>query len=616
MKRTLTILALFIALAAVFCVCAQAEVQLVDYHALHMDTDLHYYFEFTEAVYRNGFRQYSQPISSNDILNPQAIAEGKSSGVPESGEVLVTFIENSAYAENGEVGFRYRDQYNNEHRVPLDKVQTALAAFPGHVVVIVNTALNSTSDRLAFVQALTAAFSGSKFTLAAHVIDGPAGATRDKDACKALGYNQYASIPLDKIYADTSGDRIVTALEFYNYFEALYKDKAVGIFSGSNLPIYFSTVRLKLELPEKSHRIAGCDSFKIVPIIEPAGATQFMTWSSSNKSVATVLDGVVTGVRPGKAVISLKADKKTLKMTVTVTSVKATGASVSLPEGDVYVGDKVKPVVKMEPVNATDPVTSWTSSDKKVATVDKNGVVTALRDGNATISIKTKSGFKVSCALTVKKIAVTGVEFEDFHGWPSPLVVQGTVGLPRTYQAHVLPRNASFQGIRWTSTDSSVASVDKGKIKLKKPGYAVVRAASVDDPSIYFEVQLTVKANQTTWAAPNPEDYATSPQGLYALPKRLYYSGSKLMAEVYVFNHKATRVKLIGPFYACLIDLYYFDNGFGDVEQYLIRAQKVKKYTFSHPIEPEGIGVYKFTISTKGIIDLTQNPSYAPMLFG
>ena len=55
----------------------------------------------------------------------------------------------------------------------------------------------------------------------------------------------------------------------------------------------------------------------------------------------------------------------------------------------------------MAPADTTDKVT-WNSSDKKVATVDKNGKVKALKKGTATITVKTASGKKATCKITVK----------------------------------------------------------------------------------------------------------------------------------------------------------------------------------------------------------------------
>ena len=51
--------------------------------------------------------------------------------------------------------------------------------------------------------------------------------------------------------------------------------------------------------------------------------------------------------------------------------------------------------------NSRDTVT-WKSSNKKVVTVDKNGVIKAVKKGTATITVKTSGGEKAVCKITVK----------------------------------------------------------------------------------------------------------------------------------------------------------------------------------------------------------------------
>ena len=67
----------------------------------------------------------------------------------------------------------------------------------------------------------------------------------------------------------------------------------------------------------------------------------------------------------------------------------------------VVVGATLKLTAKLSPTGAKTAYT-WTSSDKKVATVNSKGVVKALKAGKATITVKTANGKKATCKVTVR----------------------------------------------------------------------------------------------------------------------------------------------------------------------------------------------------------------------
>lgn len=131
-------------------------------------------------------------------------------------------------------------------------------------------------------------------------------------------------------------------------------------------------------------------------------STDKVTWSSSNKKVATVdKNGVVAGVKKGTATITAKTSsgkKATCKVTVKVpaTKVKLNKTKVTLAKGK-----SVTLKATMTPSSSTDKLT-WTTSNKKVATVTSKGKVTAVKKGTATITVKTSSGKKATCKVTVK----------------------------------------------------------------------------------------------------------------------------------------------------------------------------------------------------------------------
>ena len=83
---------------------------------------------------------------------------------------------------------------------------------------------------------------------------------------------------------------------------------------------------------------------------------------------------------------------------VAVTSVKLNKSSKSLTIGDTFTL-----TATVKPNNATDKSVTWSSSNTSVATVDENGVVTAVAEGTATITATASNGVKADCTVTVKQ---------------------------------------------------------------------------------------------------------------------------------------------------------------------------------------------------------------------
>ena len=138
------------------------------------------------------------------------------------------------------------------------------------------------------------------------------------------------------------------------------------------------------------------------------------TWSSSNTSVATVdSNGKVTAKASGTATITVKtANGKTASCNVTVQAVQAVPTSVSLNKTSLTL-DVGKSYTLTKTVSPSNAVTSytWRSSNTSVATVDKNGKVTAKASGTATITVKTSNGKTATCKVTVNLPApqITGL---------------------------------------------------------------------------------------------------------------------------------------------------------------------------------------------------------------
>lgn len=209
----------------------------------------------------------------------------------------------------------------------------------------------------------------------------------------------------------------------------------------------------------------------LTPTIEPADATnKNVTWSSSDETVATVSDGVVTGVKPGTAEITAKtANGLTTKATVKVEEIPVTKITLPTTEASMTIGGTMDLKPMIEPADATNTHISWSSSDSNVATVDANGRVTAKGAGTATITGTAASGVTVTLVVTVSDdvIEVTAVTLDKN---------EATVKVGKSLQltATIEPSGATDQKLEWISSDSNTAIVTDGRVTGVAPGEVTI----------------------------------------------------------------------------------------------------------------------------------------------
>ena len=136
--------------------------------------------------------------------------------------------------------------------------------------------------------------------------------------------------------------------------------------------------------------------------VKPSDATdKTVTWTTSDASIATVKDGVITAVGSGSAIITATAGDKSATCTVSVL-VPVTSVSLDKSEVTLSVGGSVTLVATVHPANASNKELNWMCSDISIATVDK-GTVKAVKAGKCTITVVTVDGeFKATCTIIVK----------------------------------------------------------------------------------------------------------------------------------------------------------------------------------------------------------------------
>ena len=164
-----------------------------------------------------------------------------------------------------------------------------------------------------------------------------------------------------------------------------------------------------------------------------------------------------------------------------------TGISLSASATTIEAGQTAQLRVEFAPANATNKTVTYTSSDVTVATVDAKGVVTALKDGQTTITAITANGKTDSIVIKVGKVVPTKLELNVNK-------LDLTVGDSHVLAAVFTPADSTVTGVTWTSQDETVAQVDAtGKVTAIGKGSTKVVAKSVADASLVAECVVNVK---------------------------------------------------------------------------------------------------------------------------
>jgi chitinase len=193
------------------------------------------------------------------------------------------------------------------------------------------------------------------------------------------------------------------------------------------------------------------------------GTSRKATWRTSNSWIASVSSsGKVTAKAAGTATITATVGGK--KLTCKVTVVRLHNKTLTMAAGT---SSSIK-------VSGTTSTVTWSSSNKQVATVTKNGIITAVAPGTATVTASVL-GKNFTSKITVVDISEKSIVLEvgGLHGFIKTLKVDGTTS-----------------PITWSSSNTSIATVEKsGRVRAVDAGTATI-TASVDGAKLTSTVKI------------------------------------------------------------------------------------------------------------------------------
>ena len=197
---------------------------------------------------------------------------------------------------------------------------------------------------------------------------------------------------------DTSGNKL-------NYLAPATPFTSV-VYQLNNVPVTGVTI-------DEAVRVEKGNAVAIQSKVEPADASKKgIIWTVADSSIATVSNGVVTGIKEGKTTVTATTKDGGFTDTCEVEVYQTHVTGIKLSETTLSVGTgSVKPIKTIiEPADATDKSVQWKSSNTAVATVDADGNVTGVAEGTATITATTNDRkMKAECTVNVVPLVTTDI---------------------------------------------------------------------------------------------------------------------------------------------------------------------------------------------------------------
>ena len=290
------------------------------------------------------------------------------------------------------------------------------------------------------------------------------------------------------VYARSAGQALITATANDGSGKFAYYVLTVT-------PAYDDDTRVtKVTITNKNSSMKIGTTYNLAWSVEPSTATdKQLTFSSSNTAVATITDkGVITAVGAGTTTIVAAANDNlaivdsyelTVDALVPVTQINVTGkASMEVGESETFVATVL-------PEDASNKNVTWSSSNTNVATVDQTGKVTVVGSGTVVITATSAADTNVygSFVVGVENVPITWITLTGKTG----MVYSETAYIGYT----ITPSNASNKQLLWTSSNTSIATVDQnGKVTASKKtaGTTIITAAAQDGSGIKATLTLSV----------------------------------------------------------------------------------------------------------------------------
>lgn len=276
-------------------------------------------------------------------------------------------------------------------------------------------------------------------------------------------------------------------------YVTVYKKGTTTVVEGETVKI--DNYPKKVNIPSEKNISLGAE-VQLETTITPESSIDTLSFSSSNLNVATVTnDGVVKAVGTGSADIVVKTINNLTSVchvTVGNFSIKLKKIYITTRYSYLQVGMKKKLFMAYEPINASNPSVTWTSSNPNVVSVDSAGNIVAKTVGSAKITVQSVDGtFKDEMDIDVGG-ADNIVELSNMSLPKSTTDLY--IGSTEQITPKFDPSDATYKTVTYISSDPNIASVDSnGQVKGLKEGKATITVRVNRSNNISANMVVNVK---------------------------------------------------------------------------------------------------------------------------
>ncbi len=216
----------------------------------------------------------------------------------------------------------------------------------------------------------------------------------------------------------------------------------------------------------------------------PNGVSGAIEYTSDAPLIALVTgSGVVRAISPGAATVTIASGNEQYDVAVEVAGVPVRELALEAEEITVNRGERRALAVLMNE-DATDRRVYWFTRDRSIATIDSDGVITAIAPGETAIICYTPSGLSASLWTTVRVETLSAVL--------KPTISEMSVGETVSLVLETEPADATDWVVDWLTSDASVCEVSPdGVVTAVGEGRAMVRART--EQGLYATAQVLVQ---------------------------------------------------------------------------------------------------------------------------